>query len=65
MLYLKLSEQSQGSCRAEKCHKLWVNIIRDPTFGDFVTVLTEGSMQDTTVARLQNTRVQTPLSPLY
>ncbi len=27
--------------------------------GDFVTILTEGSMQDVTVARLQSTRVQT------
>jgi hypothetical protein len=40
-----------------------VNIIRDPTFGNFVTILTEGSMQDNTAARLQGTRVQTPLSP--
>jgi hypothetical protein len=36
-----------------------------PTFGDFVTVRTERSMQDVTVARLQNTRVQTPLSTLF
>jgi hypothetical protein len=35
-----------------------------PTFGDFVTVLTEGSIQDVTVAKLQSTRVQTsPLPP--
>jgi hypothetical protein len=34
---------------------------RGPTFGDFVTFLTEGSMQDNRVARLQSTRVQTPL----
>jgi hypothetical protein len=39
------------------------NISRDPTFGDFVSILIEGSMQDITVARLQSTRVQTPLSP--
>ncbi len=39
------------------------NIGRDPTFGDFVTIRTEASMQDVTVARLQSTRVQTPLSP--
>jgi hypothetical protein len=37
------------------------NISRGPTFGDFVTI--EGSMQDKMVARLQYTRVQTPLSP--
>jgi hypothetical protein len=33
-----------------------------PTFGDFVTVLTEGSIQDVTLARPQSARVQTPLS---
>jgi hypothetical protein len=34
--------------------------------GDFVTIgRTEASMQDITVARLQSTRVQTPLSPLF
>jgi hypothetical protein len=32
---------------------------------DFVTIRTEASMQDITVARLQSTRVQTPLSPLF
>ncbi len=36
------------------------NISRGPTFGDFVTIRTEASMQDVTVARLQSTRVQTP-----
>jgi hypothetical protein len=41
------------------------NISRRPTFGDFVTILTEGSMQDVKVARLQSARVQIPLSPLY
>ncbi len=41
------------------------NISRGPTFGDFVTVRTEASMQDITVARLQSTRVQTPLSPYF
>ncbi len=39
------------------------NISKGPTFGDFVTIHTEGSMQDNTVARLQSTRVQTPISP--
>jgi hypothetical protein len=29
------------------------NVSRDPTFGDFVTIRTEGSMKDVTVARLQ------------
>jgi hypothetical protein len=41
------------------------NIISGPTFRDFVAIRTEGSMQDITVARLQSTRVQTPLSPLF
>jgi hypothetical protein len=40
-------------------------ISRGPTFGDFVTILTEGSIQDNTVARLLSTNVQTPLSPLF
>jgi hypothetical protein len=39
------------------------NISRGPTFGDFVTIRTEGSLQDVTVARLQSTGVQTPFSP--
>jgi hypothetical protein len=37
------------------------NISGSPTFGDFVTILTEGSMQDNTVARLQNTDAPLPL----
>ncbi len=41
------------------------NISRGPTFGDFVTIGSEASMQDVTVARLLITRVQTPLSPLF
>jgi hypothetical protein len=41
------------------------NIGRGPTFRDFVTIRTEGPMQDNTVARPQSTRVQTPLSPLF
>ena len=43
------------------------NISRGPTFEDFVTIRTEASMQDVTVARLQSTRVQTPLAlhPLF
>jgi hypothetical protein len=43
----------------------WEYISRDPTSGDFVAFLTEGPMQDNTVARPQSTRVQIPLSPLY
>jgi hypothetical protein len=41
------------------------NIGRGPTFGDFVTILTEGSMQDNTVARLQSTvqEYRLPSSP--
>jgi hypothetical protein len=42
------------------------NISRGRTFGDFVTIRTERSMQDVSVARLQSTRVQkTPISPLF
>ncbi len=41
------------------------NISRGLTFEDFVTICTEMSTQDVTVARLQSTRVQTPLSPLF
>jgi hypothetical protein len=40
-------------------------VSRGPTFGDFVTIRTEASMQDITVARLQSKRVQTPLSPSF
>jgi hypothetical protein len=40
------------------------NLRRGPNCGDFVTILTEGPMQDNTVARLQSTGVQTPLSLL-
>jgi hypothetical protein len=39
------------------------NKSRGPTLEDFVTILTEGSMQDVTVARLQSTGVQTPPPP--
>jgi hypothetical protein len=41
------------------------NISRGHTFGNFVTIRPEASMQDITVARLQRTRVQTPLSPSF
>jgi hypothetical protein len=41
------------------------NISIGPTFGDFVIILTEGSMQDIAVTRLRRTRVQTPLSSLF
>ncbi len=42
------------------------NISKGPTFGDFVTILTEGLMQEVTVARLQSAKVGTdsPLPPL-
>jgi len=33
----------------------YICISRGPIFGDFVTILIEGSMQDTMVARLQST----------
>jgi hypothetical protein len=39
------------------------NISIGPTYGDCITILTEGSMQDNTVARIQEYRL--PLSPLY
>jgi len=39
------------------------NMSRGPTYGDFVTILTEGSMQDNTVARLQSR--DSPLPPLW
>jgi hypothetical protein len=35
------------------------HISRGPTFGDFVTIRTEGSTQDVSVARLQSLRVLT------
>jgi hypothetical protein len=41
------------------------NIRRGPTFGVFVTISTEASMQNITAAELQSTRVQTPLSSLF
>ncbi len=41
----------------------YMQTCRGPTFGDFVTIFTEGPMKDNTGARLQSTRVQTPLSP--
>jgi hypothetical protein len=40
-----------------------VNISRGPTYGDFVTFRTEGSMQDNTVARL-HTEYTLPSPPL-
>ncbi len=41
------------------------NISRGSTFGDFVTIRTEWSMQHVTVARLQSATVQTLLSPSF
>jgi hypothetical protein len=38
---------------------------RGTTFGDFVTIRTDGSMQDVSVAGIQSTRVQAPPSPLF
>jgi hypothetical protein len=52
----------------DKIQFIWVslremeNISRGPTSGDFVTILTEGSMQDNTVARVQEYRLPFPLS---
>jgi len=40
------------------------NISRGPTFGDFVTVRTEASMQDITVARLQSKEYRLPFPPI-
>jgi hypothetical protein len=42
-----------------------VNISKGSTFVDFVTICTERSMQDVTVARLQSTSVEILLSPLF
>jgi hypothetical protein len=39
------------------------NISRGPTFGDFVTISTEGSMQEVTVARLQVQEYRLPSPP--
>jgi hypothetical protein len=42
------------------------NISRGPTFGDFVTIRTEASMQDITVARLHRVQeYRLPSSPLF
>ncbi len=41
------------------------NISRGPSLENFVTILREGLMQDNTVAKINSTRVQTPLSPFY
>jgi hypothetical protein len=41
------------------------NISSGLTFEDFVTIHTKASMQDITFARLQSTRVQTPLPPQF
>jgi hypothetical protein len=38
------------------------NISRGPFCGYFVTILTKGSFHDITAAKLEGTRVQTPLS---
>jgi hypothetical protein len=51
-----------GSVKLVTSERWRIYISRGPTFGDFVTIRTEGSMQDVSVARLQSTRVQTPLS---
>jgi hypothetical protein len=41
------------------------NISRGPNFGDFVTIRTEGSMQDVSIAGIQSTRVQTSHYPSF
>jgi hypothetical protein len=40
------------------------NISRGSTFGDFVAIVRDGSMQDITIPRLLSTRIQSPLPPL-
>jgi hypothetical protein len=40
------------------------NIKRGLTFEDFVTILTEGSMQDNMAARLEYKSTDSPLPPL-
>jgi hypothetical protein len=47
------------------CAREMENITRGPTFGDFVTFRTEGSMQDVRVARLGEYKsTDFPLPPL-
>jgi hypothetical protein len=41
------------------------NISTGSTFGDFVTILTERSMQDNTFAKTTEQDYRPPLSPLY
>jgi hypothetical protein len=41
------------------------NISRGPTFGDFVTICADGSMQDITVARLQIQEYRLPSPPSF
>ncbi len=59
-----------SGCSTRGWRELWSGLFREmknksrgPTFGDFVTISTEVSMQDITVARLQSTREHTPLFP--
>jgi hypothetical protein len=61
----KLFGNGSGACSFLRKSREMENISRGPTFGDFVTIRREASMQDVTVARLQTTRAQTPLSPLF
>jgi hypothetical protein len=56
-----------NTCVTEVCY-IWIEIwrvCRGPTFEDLVTIRTEASMQDVTVARLESTRVKTLLSPSF
>ncbi len=57
------------SCSKKACWKGFSsemeNISRGPTFRNVVTIRTERSMQQVTVARLQSTRVQTTISPFF
>jgi hypothetical protein len=59
------AEDTSGQEKASGEVREMENISRGPTFGDFVTICTEASMQGITVARLQSTRVQTPLYPFF
>ncbi len=47
------------------CIREMENKSKGPTFGDFVTIRTEGSIQDVTVAKLQSTRVRLPSPPFF
>ncbi len=55
-----------GSATLNSCDRKMENLSRGPTFGDFVTILTEGSMQD--IHSCKTTEYKStdfPLPPLF